>query len=243
MDNSIHIGTSGWFYKHWKENFYPSKLPPKEYLSHYSKYFSTVEVNNSFYHLIKNETIENWLKMVPDDFLFAVKASRYITHIKRLKDAENSITVFMESIKSFNEKLGPILFQLPPNFAFKPERLEGFLKLLPDDYKYSFEFRDKNWFNQETYDILKSHNISLCIYDLSGYQSPKEITADFVYMRFHGSIVLGSGEYREKELEEFCDYIKEIKSKDKEIFCYFNNDTEGFAVKNAVALIQKLPFK
>lgn len=240
LKNSIHIGTSGWSYKHWQEVFYPSNIAKKEHLAYYSKYFSTVEVNNSFYHLLTKKVVENWINSVPSDFIFAVKASRYITHIKRLKDPEKMISTFMESIKQFDDKVGPILFQLPPNFNFNPERLEFFIKSMSQDYRYTFEFRNKSWFNSETYDILKRNNIALCIYNMGDYQSPKEITADFVYMRLHGPGGLGSHKYNDKTLEIFYHHIKDFNKQGKGVFCYFNNDEAGYAIENANELIQKL---
>lgn len=238
--SSINIATSGWVYKHWKGRFYPDNLAGKEYLNFYSQHFLTVEVNNSFYHLLKQETIKNWIKSVPQDFVFAVKASRYITHMKRLKDPEDAVYNFFESIKFFENKGRLILFQLPPKFGFNKERLESFFKVLPEKYRYTFEFRDKSWFNSETYDILRKNNSSLCIYDLGNFQSPKEITADFVYMRLHGNYGLGSGKYSGEELEKFALDIKHFKEQGLDVFCYFNNDEAGYAIQNALELKQKL---
>lgn len=239
---SIHIGTSGWSYKHWREIFYPHGVSAKDYLQYYAKHFSTVEINNSFYHLLKEETVQNWASNVPDDFVFAVKANRYITHIKKLKEPENRIENFLESITSFGKKLGPILFQLPPSFGFNPERFEYFLKALSADYRYVFEFRDKSWFNSETYDILKKNNAAFCIYNMGDYQTPKEITSDFVYIRLHGPGGLGSNKYNDEKLNEFCNDILDFNGCGKEVFCYFNNDEAGYAVENAKELKQKLDF-
>lgn len=238
--NLIHIGTSGWSYKHWRGIFYPLNLNAKEYLQYYCKHFSTVEINNSFYHLLKDETVKNWGEIVPTNFIFAVKANRYITHIKRLREPETRIANFIESIKSFDEKLGPILFQLPPKFGFNPERLELFLETLPDYYRYVFEFRDRSWFNSQTYDILRKNNIAFCIYSLGDYQSPKEITSDFVYIRLHGPGGLGYNKYNDEKLNEFCDDIINFQKQGKEVFCYFNNDEAGYAIENAFKLKEKL---
>lgn len=239
-NSSINIGTSGWVYKHWKGKFYPDNLAEKEYLKYYSGYFLTVEINNSFYHLLKQETIKNWVESVPKDFIFVVKASRYITHMKRLKDPESAVFNFFESIKFFENKIGLILFQLPPKFGFNKERLESFFKVLPQEYKYAFEFRDKSWFNDETYNILRKNNSALCIYNLGSFQSPKEITADFVYIRLHGNYGLGSGKYSEEELEKFAQDIKYFKERGCDVFCYFNNDEAGYAIQNAAVLKQKV---
>lgn len=236
----IHIGTSGWVYKHWKDKFYPNNLSEKDYLRYYSQHFSTVEVNNTFYHLISTDAVNNWVKSVPEDFVFAIKASRYITHMKKLTDPENITVKFFESIRPFENKLGPILFQLPPKFAYNKERLESFFKVLPKGYKYAFEFRDKNWFNEGTYEILRKNNSAFCIYNLGTFQTPKEVTADFVYIRLHGNYGLGSGKYTDEQLEEFAQDIKLFKSRGKDVFCYFNNDEAGFAIENAFSLSKLL---
>jgi len=232
----IHIGTSGWHYQQWLGTFYPDNLAEKEFLKYYSQYFCTVEVNNTFYHLPQNKTITQWAETVPEDFIFAVKASRYITHMKKLIDPEVSTELFFERIVRFKDKLGPILFQLPPHFGFNPERLKAFLKVLPVDYKYVFEFRDPSWFNPLTYDLLKEHNIAFCIYYLGDYYSPKEITADFVYIRFHGPVDLGAGLYSREKIAKFSEDIRGYLHQGKEVFCYFNNDEAGYAVKNATEL-------
>lgn len=237
--NLVHIGTSGWYYKHWRGNFYPKGCEEKDYLEYYCKHFSTVEVNSSFYHLLKNENTKSWKKTVPGNFIFAVKANRYITHIKRLKEPEKTLVNFMESIKPFSEKLGPILFQLPPSFPFNIERLEHFLEFLPKGYKYVFEFRDQSWFNTETYDILEKNKIAFCIYNLGDYQSPKEVTADFAYMRLHGAGGAGSSRYCDERLNEFYSDILSFIEQGKDAFCYFNNDEAGYAVQNALELKEK----
>lgn len=247
---SIFIGTSGWEYKHWKNVFYPKNITGKEHLEYYAKYFSTVEVNNSFYHLLNNKVVNNWINSTPEDFVFAVKASRYITQMKKLKEPKASTEKFFESIKPFGEKIGPILFQLPPNFGFNGQRLEEFIvtcvtqnktcsKETPD-YKYVFEFRNPSWYNEKTYEILNRYNCAFCIYNLGTTQTPKEITADFVYMRFHGNYGLGSGKYSTKELEGFAQDINNFTSKGKDVYCYFNNDEAGFAVENAIELRKRV---
>lgn len=239
-ETSINIGTSGWVYKHWQGVFYPDNLVGKDYLKYYSQYFSTVEVNNTFYHLISIDAVKNWVKSVPKDFIFSVKASRYITHMKKLKEPEKTTLNFFESIKPFEDKIGPILFQLPPKFAYNKERFEDFFKALPKDYKYAFEFRDKSWFNEETYEILRKNNSAFCIYNLGSFQTPKEVTADFVYIRLHGNYGLGSGKYTDEQLEEFSRDISHFKSQGKDVFVYFNNDEAGFAIQNALLLKSKL---
>jgi len=234
--NSINIGTSGWNYKHWVGNFYPPGLKEKEFLKFYSESFKTVEINNTFYQLPAEKSIKNWLDTVPDNFTFAVKASRYITHMKRLLDPETSIVNFFDRMQFFTEKLGPLLFQFPPSFNFNPERLENFINVLPENYRYTFEFRNLSWFNEQTYKLLKDNNIAFCMYYMGNFESPEQITSDFVYIRFHGSYTLGSGAYSEEKLQEFSGKIKNYQEQEKEVFCYFNNDEAGYAVKNAMKL-------
>lgn len=234
--NTVNIGTSGWNYKHWLGNFYPEEIKQKEFLKFYSENFRTVEVNNTFYKLPEGRTIKKWVSAVPDNFTFSVKGSRYITHMKKLKDPDESTVKFFDCIEHFKGKLGPILFQFPPHFSFNPERLGNFINILPQNYKYVFEFRDPNWFNDLTYNFLRDNNIAFCIYYMGEYESPEQITSDFVYIRYHGSNSLGAGEYSEDKLKEFAEKIKTYQKNGKEVFCYFNNDEEGYAVKNAVKL-------
>lgn len=197
------IGTSGWHYKHWLRNFYPDDFSEKDYLKFYSEYYCTVEVNNSFYHLPTEKAITQWVETAPDNFLFSVKASRFITHMKKLTDPENSIALFFDRIKTFNDKLGPILFQLPPRFKYNKERLKAFLEVLPRNYRYTMEFRDPSWFNQSAYELLREYNIAFCMYYLGDFESPKEITADFVYIRYHGNVNLGAGYYNWEQISRF----------------------------------------
>lgn len=239
-ETSIHIGTSGWLYKHWKGRFYPDNLAEKKYLKYYSEHFLTVEVNSSFYHLLKNESTLNWVKSVPKNFVFAIKASRYITHMKKLKEPEKTTINFFECVKPFGGKIGPILFQLPPNFGYNAERFKSFCEILPKCYKYAFEFRNPSWFNNETYNILRQNNAAFCIYNLGHLQTSKEVTADFAYIRLHGNYGLGSGKYTGEQLEEFARDIRNFREQVKDVFCYFNNDEAGYAIENAAELGQKL---
>ena len=160
---NIHIGTSGWHYDHWSGPFYPEDLSKDEFLSYYSKVFHTVEINNSFYHLPSEETFTKWRDTVPDGFIFSVKASRYITHMKKLKDPQEPVTNFMKRVDVLEDKLGPILFQLPPRWKVNPERLINFLKALPAGFRYTFEFRDSSWFDQRVMDALTDQGAAFCI--------------------------------------------------------------------------------
>ena len=231
----ILIGTSGYSYDHWKSYFYPEEIKSTDFFEYYIKFFKTVEINNTFYRLPSKKVIINWRDKSPKDFIFAIKASRYITHIKRLNDPKKSLKTFFSVIKYLKPKLGPILFQTPPHWKVNLERLENFIKILDKSYLYAFEFRDRSWLIEDVFKLLKKHNIALCIYDLEGYQTPLEITANFVYIRLHGPSIAYAGAYTKKDLKKWSEFIKNLK-KEKSVFCYFNNDERGFAVKNAMQL-------
>ncbi|HKL62972.1 MAG TPA: DUF72 domain-containing protein, partial [Woeseiaceae bacterium] len=189
------IGTSGWSYGHWEDAFYPEGLATGERLAFYARRFATVELNNSFYQLPAREQLEQWRDMVHDDFVFAVKASRYITHMKKLKDPAESLERFLGRVEALGSTLGPVLFQLPPRWHRDPDRLASFLRQLPGEHRYAFEFRDPSWHAGETYSALREAGAAFCIYNLAGEVSPKEITADFVYIRLHGPDGAYQGSY------------------------------------------------
>ena len=232
----FHIGTSGWNYEHWKEIFYPENLKQSEWLQFYSKKSKTVEINNSFYNLPKEKTFDIWRNTVPKEFIFSIKASRFITHMKKLNEPENSTKKFFQRIKVLKDTAGPVLFQLPPRWHFNEERLKNFLKVLPKKYKYAFEFRDETWWNNTTYEILKNKNAAYCIFELGEQKSPKEITADFIYIRLHGPKEKYCGNYNKKTLDYWADAFSRWAENVSDIYCYFDNDAGGFAIKNAIEL-------
>jgi uncharacterized protein YecE (DUF72 family) len=170
--NRIHVGTSGWHYDHWQGPFYPDDLPPVDWLSYYADRFDTVEINNTFYQLPARATLERWRATGPDGFCFAVKASRYITHMKKLKDPQEPLSRLYSRIEALGDALGPVLFQLPPRWRFDLERLEAFLQALAPDLRHVFEFRDPSWFDERTYDLLAAHDAGFCVYHLAGTQAP-----------------------------------------------------------------------
>ncbi len=235
----IHVGTSGWYYPHWKHVFYPDDLPNEEKLHFYSDHFKTVEINNTFYHLPKKESVKNWYKQVGKDFIFSVKASRYISHILRLKEPEKSLGKFYESLDPLKEKLGPILIQLPPYFPKNLERLKAFVKHLRKKQLHVFEFRHDSWYEEEVYDVLRKHNISLCFTDLTGEISPQIVTADFAYFRLHGPKRY-SGSYSEKEISSWKKMVLDLFKKKVSCYCYFDNDAKGEAVEDAKRLLEKV---
>ncbi len=247
----IYIGTSGWVYSHWEKIFYPQNLNSKDKLKYFSQHFKTTEVNYSFYHLPKPTTYQNWYSQTPGNFLFAIKASRFITHIRRLKEVKEPWKIFIKNALNLKEKLGPILFQFPPRFHSTAEnikRLENFLKLLrgptsataggraSGKLRFAFEFRHQSWYEEKIYEILKKYNAAWVIADSPRYPKAEEITADFVYIRMHGSKILFSSKYTKKELKDLAEKIKKWRKKNKDVFVYFNNDTQCFAVENAKIL-------
>lgn len=231
-----YIGTSGWSYKHWKGNFYPESLKAGEQFDWYKKHFDSVELNNSFYHLPDAATFRNWKMNTPDQFLFAVKASRFITHMKKLKVDKKSLELFFSHAGKLGKKLGCVLFQLPPKWKINTERFAGFLAALPKKYRYTFEFRDQSWYDPEVYSLLKIHKSAFCIYELAGHYSPEEITADFVYIRLHGPGNKYQGSYSEAALKLWAAKINKWTGNGKDVYIYFDNDQHGYAAFNATRL-------
>lgn len=231
----VWVGTSGWNYPHWKAVFYPSDLSSRFWLPFYAQKFSAVEVNYSFYRLPKAETYRKWFAQTPEEFRFALKASRFLTHIKRLKEAAEPLKTFLENAESLGEKCGPIFFQLPPSFKVDRERLAAFLKFLPARGRFAFEFRHPSWFNNEIYALLRWHNVALIAADTPRYPYAEIRTADFFYFRLHGHTVLYASSYSDQQLREYADKIREW-GRGGEGFVFFDNDSSGFAVENALRL-------
>ena len=232
----IRIGTSGWYYGHWQGCFYPEDLPKSEWLAFYSKEFDTVEINNTFYHLPQEETLKKWHKLTPAGFLFAVKANRYITHIKKLKDTKDELERFFEKVVLLKKRLGPVLFQLPPSLCKNPDTLGSFLSLLPKKHKAVFEFRNESWYDDETFKLLNEFGAGFCIHDLGGKPSPRVITGKIIYIRFHGTTGRYEGSYSEAMLAEWATWIMENCGNAVAVYTYFNNDVSGHAVANSKTL-------
>jgi uncharacterized protein YecE (DUF72 family) len=237
MTCEIRIGTSGYHYKHWRGPFYPKKISPNEMLAFYSQNFDTVELNNSFYRLPKETTFDDWRQSTPANFVFAVKASRFLTHQKKLKEPENALQNFLPRALRLSTKLGPILFQLPPMWRVNPGRLEALLEVLPRDLRYVFEFRDLSWLRPDIEDLLTKFRAAFCIYELAGYHSPLTITADFAYVRLHGP-ALGKyqGTYSIDHLRRWKKQIQLWTKQLAAIYVYFDNDQAGNAAQNALIL-------
>jgi uncharacterized protein YecE (DUF72 family) len=232
----IHIGTSGWHYDHWRGPFYPKDLPDREMLAYYAKSFRSAEINNSFYKLPAKETFASWRYAVPEDFVFTVKANRFITHMKKLKDPKEPLENFYDRARILEDKLGPTLFQLPPRWKCNVERLSSFLDQLGHGCRSAFEFRDHSWFNEEVYEALRAAEAAFCIYDLAGKLSPKIVTAPFVYVRLHGPDGPYRGQYDDRTLADWAGAFAAWVRQGREIFCFFDNDEAGYAVQDALRL-------
>jgi uncharacterized protein YecE (DUF72 family) len=232
-ERPVRVGCSGWNYAHWKEPFYGGR-PPREWLELYARHFDTVEVNNTFYRLPTRDAVAAWERTVPDGFVFAVKTSRYLTHVKRLIDLAPGVERFLERIEPLGTKLGPLLWQLPPNFPRDDERLASALDVMPRDKRQCIEFRHPSWFAGDVYALLREHGVALVI-----AEQPQVFTAAWTYVRFHHGTRGRRGNYSVSELEEWAARFGEWRGK-LEIYAYFNNDWEAFAVRNALRLKELL---
>lgn len=233
MSARLRIGTSGYQYDHWRGVFYPQDLAKSHWFDHYARHFDTVEINNTFYRLPSARTFDHWFADAPKDFCYALKFSRYGSHIKRLKDGAQTIQTFLPLADRLKDKLGPILVQLPPHWSVNVERLHEFLTAAPDGYRWVLEFRDRSWLCEEIFTLLSDHGAALCIHDMLE-DHPRRITADFVYLRFHGDHYRGS--YTHQFLAAEAARLREYLSQGMDVYAYFNNDELGYAVANALDL-------
>jgi uncharacterized protein YecE (DUF72 family) len=233
---AIRIGTSGWHYPHWRGPFYPEKLPASKMLEFYDGRVDTVEVNSSFYRLPPETGLAAWRDTTPEGFCFAVKGSRYLTHMKKLKDPEPGVAKFFDRVDLLGAKLGPVVFQLPPFWEADAGRLEAFLTALPPAGRYAFELRNPTWHNPEIYAILRRHNAAFCIFEIAGVDSGVVLTADFTYVRLHGPGGAYEGSYPPETLERWAHHIAGWKRKLAAVHLYFDNDQAGYAAENALAL-------
>ena len=236
----IRIGTSGWYYNHWSGLFYPAEMPKNRWFEYYAKDFDTVEVNNTFYQLPKQQSVKKWYGRAPKNFIYTVKANRYITHIKRLKETSEALERFFEMAELLKEKLGPVLYQLPPSLHKDLDVLGGFVRLLPKNRIAVFEFRDKSWYSEDTYKLLDRSRAGFCVHDMPGKQTPRVITSDIIYVRFHGPTGRYAGSYTKSALRDWAQWLKEQTEKVHSIYVYFNNDFSAYAVKNAKQLKEQL---
>jgi uncharacterized protein YecE (DUF72 family) len=233
---AIHIGTSGWSYRDWRDRFYPHGVPADHHLAFFASQFGTVEVNATFYRLPERSVFATWRATVPPGFVFAVKASRYITHMKKLRNPEDAIAQLFDRIEPLGDRLGPILFQLPPRWRRNIERLDAFLNRLPPGYRYVAEFRDPTWFDEAVYALLRAHGVGFCIYDMAGFVTPMVTTTDLVYVRFHKPAA-DRWRYRPDELTPWAERIRAWSNTGQTVYAYFNNDPGAAAPTNAHELI------
>jgi uncharacterized protein YecE (DUF72 family) len=236
----LRVGCSGWNYAHWREGvFYPPRLPQRDWLTYYAERFDTVELNTTFYRLPQAAAVARWVSETPPGFSFAVKVSRYITHIKRLTEVSQHLPLLYERIEPLlrSPKLGPLLWQLPPTFRYDPDRLGSTLEHLHDGRRHAFEFRHSSWFRPETYALLREHRAALVIADgpsVNTFQT-HERTTGYTYVRLHGGTRGRNGNYSHSELTEWAGRLDRW-TKQGDVFAYFNNDWEGYAINNAISL-------
>lgn len=232
--NKYYIGCSGWNYRHWEGVFYPPTVPKSKWLQYYAAIFNTVEINATFYRQFKDSTYTQWHNKVPDGFCFSVKMSKYITHIKRLSNVDTEIRTCVTSASLLKEKLGVILIQLPPSLKFDAALVADFLSALPGNYRYTIEARNNTWLCDSSFSLLQKHNVAWCISDTAGrYPYCEEVTADFVYIRLHGSTQLYASNYTDQVLNEWAE---KIIGWNRPAYCYFDNDFNAYAVYNAMTL-------
>jgi uncharacterized protein YecE (DUF72 family) len=241
VPGDVRIGCSGWSYPHWRKRFYPEKLPAREHFAFYAQHFNTVELNNSFYRQPPRERFEAWRDQAPPGFLFAVKGSRYVTHIKRLAVEKKSIDLVVDAALGLGEKLGPILFQLQANFHVDLERLQRFIGLLPTDVRFTLEFRHESWLVPAVFELLRAHRIALTIPDHPKMPKALEITSDFTYIRMH--VPPNGLGYGQRALKPWADRVIGWRRECVDVFVYFNNDMEGHAIKDAKTLMSLVDAK
>jgi uncharacterized protein YecE (DUF72 family) len=238
----VFIGTSGYIYPHWEGIFYPENWPKSKKLEYYCQHFDTVELNNTFYRLPGEKAFEGWYKRTPKNFIFAMKVSRFITHVKKLVNCKEPWRIFLKRALILREKLGPLLFQLPPFLKADPEKLEDFGKMIlkesPKGLRFAFEFRNESWCDEKIYQILKEFNFAWVVVDSPSWPKVYQVTADFVYVRMHGSKILFGSKYTKKELEDLAQRIKKWKKQNLDVYVYFNNDAYGYAVEDAKELLK-----
>lgn len=228
------VGTSGWTYANWRGLFYPPNLRQGEWLAYYAQNFDTVEVNASFYRLPGESLVRGWIAKTPDRFRFAVKAWRAITHYRRLEQCEDLVASFFARTPLFGDRLGPVLFQLPPHFPAEPARLEAFLRILPSGHRYAFEFRDPSWHDETVYAVLRDAGAAFCPFDLAGLRGPRVATADFVYVRLHGYERRYRGAYPEAVLRDWASWLRAQLGEERDVWVYFDNtDEAAHAVSDA----------
>lgn len=232
----IRIGCSGWNYQHWRERFYAKGLPARSWFAFYAEHFDTVEINNSFYMLPKPETFDRWREQAPPGFRYAVKANRFLTQAKKLKDCEEPLARMLPLFRRLGEALGPILYQLPPRMKLNLERLDSFLRLLPRDLTHVFEFRERSWYVPDTLALLEAHGAAFCAHDMSGSASDRVAVGPAAYVRFHGGEGKYWGRYSDERLLSWTDWMADQARGGREVWAFFNNDIDAHAIHDAQTL-------
>jgi uncharacterized protein YecE (DUF72 family) len=232
----VRIGCSGWIYRHWRGLFYPEKMAQRLWFGHYAATFDTVELNTSFYHLPAADTFAKWRDQAPPGFRYAVKAPRFITHMKKLKDCADPVEEFLKRARNLGDAIGPILYQLPPRWACNAERLEEFIGHLPGDLAHVFEFREKSWMTEEVLALLEARGVSFCAHDMGGLATERWASGPIAYVRFHGGVGKYWGRYSDEALLSWSDWIVAQAQGGRDVWCYFNNDIGGAAIHDALTL-------
>ena len=254
LPQQIRIGCSGWQYKHWRGDFYPADLPQSRWFAHYAQVFDTVEINNSFYRLPPADTFAKWREQAAPRqrtarrpgsrhrrrFIYAVKASRFLTHMKKLKDPEDPLFRFFENARQLGPTLGPVLYQLPPGWTLDLDRLEHFLRALPRGYRHTVEFRETSWYDDRVYALLEKHHVALCLHDMQGSATQRMVVGPFIYVRFHHGTSKYTGRYADERLDEWADWLADASAGGSDVFAYFNNDSGGHAPRDAVRLRDRI---
>jgi uncharacterized protein YecE (DUF72 family) len=230
------IGCSGWEYKHWRGDFYPESLTRAKWFEHYARTFDTVEINNTFYRLPEQSTFDTWAERAPRGFVYSVKASRFLTHMKKLKDPEEPLERLFSRMEPLNKHLGPVLYQLPPGWKLDSGRLEHFLQVLPKGFRHVLEFRDPTWYSDDVMRMLERYGVALCLHDMRGSATGRKRVGPFVYARFHGASGHYDGGYSDERLRSWASWLLAEQRSGADVYVYFNNDVGGHAPRNAVTL-------
>lgn len=233
MSNLVRVGTSGWEYRHWAGSFYPSDLPRDRWLEFYARHFDTVELNNSFYRLPRPDTFAGWARRAPEGFVFAVKASRYLTHLRRLREPQEPLERLWSRARRLGDRLGPVLYQLPPRWRPNPERLAAFLQALPKEEPQAIEIRDPRWYGARLSAGLEAAGVALCLHDMAGSEPRPKPVGPFVYVRFHGSGAKYGGRYTSQRLTAWASRMTAWAASGLPVWAYFNNDIDGHAIRDA----------
>jgi uncharacterized protein YecE (DUF72 family) len=230
------VGCSGWQYKHWRGDFYPTDLPQTKWFEHYTARFDTVEINNSFYRLPERATFASWARRAPTAFEFAIKASRFLTHMKKLKDPEEPIERLFSRMRALGTHLGPVLYQLPPGWKADVGRFGHFLDTVPRDVRQVVEFRDPSWYSPEVFRLMERRHVALCLHDMEGSATERARVGPFVYVRFHGATAKYGGGYTKDRLRGWAAWLNGQRAEGCDVYAYFNNDVGGHAPRDAVTL-------